>query len=271
MAYNQDYLGNTGGITYVEITIYIDVLWLRTFLVELLVCVFVNQWMKQAQPTARILWMSAVAVTLEVLMFVVAGYGVWFAIGSLALRMLLLNGVFRPKSVGLFLRIFLWSLVATVGVGGVLSVCQEHLPQRYWFSAGSIVCAIGIMVSLLLEERRHTHDRNLYRVKLVYAKNEVEVTALYDTGNRLQDPYVHAPVHILAHAEAQRLGLPPEELRLIPFSTVGAPQGLMEAWTIDAMEWTGGRLEHVVIGVAENILFEKKDYRLILSAGWRSE
>ena len=58
-----------------EVTIYIDVLWLRTFLVELNVCIFVNLWMKQKCPTARILWMCALTVSLEVLLFVVAGYG----------------------------------------------------------------------------------------------------------------------------------------------------------------------------------------------------
>ena len=150
-----------------------------------------------------------------------------------------------------------------------MNACQEHLPQRYWFATGSILCAMGIMVSLLLEERRHTHDRNLCQIKLMHGEHEVAVTALYDTGNRLWDPYVHAPVHILARAEAQKLDLPPEQCRLIPFSTVGAPQGLLEAWTIERMEWAGGKLEHAVIGVAENTLFEEKDYRLILSADWK--
>ena len=43
----------------------------------------------------------------------------------------------------------------------------------------------------------------------------------------------------------------------------------MEVWTIDVMEWTQGRCEQVVIGVADDILFEGKDYRLILSADWK--
>ena len=93
--------------------------------------------------------------------------------------------------------------------------------------------------------------------------------ALYDTGNHLLDPYVHAPVHIVAHSVAQALTLKPECSRLIPFSVVGSTGGLMEVWTIDGMEWAGGRLEHAVIGIAEDTLFEGKDYRLILAAGWK--
>lgn len=251
-----------------EVTIYIDVLWMRTFFVELSVCIFVNLWMKQACPITQILWMSALAVCLEVLLFVTAGYGVIFSAGSLALRILLIKALFRPKSRGIFLRLFLWSLAATAAFGGVLGFCLEHLPSRYWFALGSILCALGVMVSLLLEERRRRHDGNLYRVTLHNGTCTVDTIGLHDTGNCLSDPYVHAPVHILARSEAGRLGLDSERGRLIPFSAVGAPDGLMEVWTIDAMEWSGKRLEPVVIGAAEDALFAEKDYRLILSAGW---
>lgn len=252
-----------------EVTIYIDVLWLRTFFVELNVCIFVNLWMKQKCPTARILWMCALTVSLEVLLFIAAGYGVVFAAGSPVLHILLLIALFRPKSRGVFLRLFLWSLMATIAAGGILGVCQEHLPERYWFAAGSMLCALGVLASLILEECRIQHDEQLYRVKLWQEGNSAEVIGLHDTGNRLSDPYVHAPVHILARSEAQALSLKPGHSRLIPFSTVGVPDGLMEVWTIDAMEWAGGRIEHVVIGIAEDTLFEGKDYRLILSAGWK--
>lgn len=252
-----------------EVTIYIDVLWLRTFFVELLVCIFVNLWMKQGRPTARILWMSAVAVSLEVLLFVVAGYGVVFAAGSLALRMMLIKILFCPKRQGVFFRLFLWSLAATIAAGGILEICHEHLPKSCWFATGSVLCALGVMISLILEERRVQHDQMLYRVKLLHKGNMTEVVGLHDTGNRLIDPYVHAPVNILADAEAQALQLNPACGRFVPFSTVGAAEGLMEVWTIDAIEWQGERRERVVVGVAEDALFEGKDYRLILAAGWR--
>ena len=42
----------------------------------------------------------------------------------------------------------------------------------------------------------------------------------------------------------------------------------MEVWTIDAIEWADGRLEYAAVGAAKDILFEGKDYRLILSADW---
>lgn len=253
-----------------EVTIYIDVLWMRMFLVELLVCIFVNLWMKQARSTLRILWMTALAVSAGVLLFVVAGYGAAFMAGSLILRVILLRALFLPKGRGVFLRLFLWSMAATVTAGGILTVCQERLPGRYWFAAGSCLCALAILVSVILEERREQQDEHLHRITLLNNGKTLEIWGLHDTGNRLVDPYVHLPVSILAESAAQTLALEPERCRLIPFSTVGAPEGLISVWTIDAMEWTGGRWEHAVIGVARDILFEKKDYQLILAAGWQS-
>lgn len=253
-----------------EVKIYIDVLWMRMFLVELYVCIFVNLWMKQERSVLRILWMTALAVSAEVLLFAAAGYGTAFTLGSLLFRALLLYALFLPKRKGVFFRLFLWSMAATVAAGGILMVCQERLPRRYWFAAGISLCALAILVSVLLEERREQHDKRLHRIVLLHNGKSLELWGLYDTGNRLMDPYVHAPVSILAESAARELDLEPERCRLIPFSSVGAQDGLLPVWTIDGVEWTGGRWEHAVIGVTRDALFEKKDYQLILAAGWKS-
>lgn len=269
--YLKEQLRGAGGVSYVEVTIYIDVFWMRTFEMELFVCMFVNQWMKQMRPTWRLIWMTAAAVSAEVLAFVIFGYGSVYAVTSLLSRMLLLLAVFRPKSWGIFLRLFLWSVTATIAAGGVFTACMDHFLKRYWFSAGVIFCALLVIISLILEERRMMHDCHLYRVKLYDHENVVEVTGLHDTGNRLRDPYVQEPVHILALSEAQKLQKEPKSSRLIPFTTIGAPDGMLEVWTIDGMEWPGGRQEQVVIGVAPDVIFAGKDYRMILSADWRGE
>lgn len=92
---------------------------------------------------------------------------------------------------------------------------------------------------------------------------------MHDTGNRLMDPYVHAPVNILAESAAQVLLPVQESCRLVPFSSVGDTAGLLRVWTIDAMEWEKGRQERAVIGVADDALFENKEYQLILAADFR--
>lgn len=252
-----------------EITVYIDVLWLRTFFTELLVCMFVNLWMKQERPVWRLIGFTAFAVSAETALFVTAGYGRVYGLGSLSLRVLLLFLLFRPGSGGVFLRLFLWSVAANAAMGGILSVCQRWIPRDYWFGAGLCICASAVMGCILLEERRRRQDAQLYRILLLYNGRSAEVTAFYDTGNRLIDPYVHAPVSILAESVAQALIPAGEPCRLVPFSTVGAADTLMRVWTIDAMEWQGGRRECAVIGAASDTLFEKKEYQMILAAAFR--
>jgi hypothetical protein len=261
-----------GGIVYVEVTIYLDVLWLRSFLVELSVCCFVNLWMHQNRALWRMLWMCVLAVSAEVLLFALAGYGV-YAMGSLMLRLLLLFVLFRPTSVGLFVRLFCWSFLATAATGGILMLVRERLPEPLWFPLGLLACGVQILLAVVLEERRRIADRNLHEIMLLHNNNRIRVQALYDTGNRLIDPYVHEPVHILARSEAERLGLAPEKCRLIPCATVGDSAGMLSVWTIDEMEWEcrGKRegMRRVPIGIGEDELFLGKDYRLILAAGWR--
>lgn len=254
-----------------ELTIYIDVLWLRTFFVELLVCLFVNVWMKQDCPVWRIFLVNVGSASAQILLFVLLGYDRYLAVGGFLLRAAALGWLFRPGTCSVFVRLFLWSMAATAGAGGILSAAQAHLPKDCWFPAGSALCGCGMLLSLLLEERRRLHDAQLYRVTLRHGAQTVETVGLYDTGNRLMDPYVHAPVCILAQREYESLLPEGAAVRLLPFSTVGAAQQLMEVVTVDAMEWKGGRLSPVVVGKAADAVFAGKDYHLILPAGWHPQ
>ena len=42
----------------------------------------------------------------------------------------------------------------------------------------------------------------------------------------------------------------------------------MEVTTVDALEWKGGRQVKVVVGRADQEVFEGKDYRMILPAAF---
>lgn len=251
-----------------ELTIYIDVLWLRTFFVELNVCLFVNLWMKRECRVIHILWVNAVAAAAQILLFILTGYGVPVLIGGLLLRSGVLLLLFRPQSAAVFLRLFLWSMAATVAIGGILGVAQTYLSGKYWFASGCVLCACSMLVSLVLEERRILHDDRIYRVTFHQAETSVKVMGLYDTGNRLNDPYVHAPVYILAEREYRQLMGEAGAVRLIPYATVGVTDQMMEVMTVDALEWKGGRQSPVVVGKADDALFAGKDYRLILPAAW---
>lgn len=254
-----------------ELTIYLDVLWLRTFFAELLVCLFVNLWMRQNCPVLRIVWVHALAAAVQIGLFVLAGYGLVTVLGGVFLRVVTLDYLFRPRTCGMFFRFFFWSLAAMLAVGGMLGAAQTHLPKSCWFSAGSVLCAGSMLISLLLEERRIQHDAQLYHVTLHCGEQCVEAVGLHDTGNRLIDPYVHAPVYILAQSVCQKLLPAQAAVRFIPFATVGAPHGMMEVFTVDVLEWNGGKQTQVVVGKADDGLFAGKDYCLILPAGWRPQ
>ena len=98
--------------------------------------------------------------------------------------------------------------------------------------------------------------------------------AFYDTGNTLYDPYVQAAVHIVPREIFEALGGKEAFLtRLIPFSSVGLRQGLLEAFTVEYLKLGEGDTEitiaPAVLAAAEDTLFRNRPYQMILhcSAG----
>lgn len=251
-----------------EITIYIDVLWMRTFLVGLVTAIFVNIWMKQERTVGRILWMTALSAGAETMWFVLNGYTGMFAVGSVIFRLLLIFFLYRPQKTGIYMRLVLWSFFATLVLGGMLHMFQRKVPETMWFPFGLMFGAGVMILALLLEAHRMRNDTQLFSLRLYQGGRCVEVLGLWDTGNRLVDPYIHEPVHLLSRTKLTCLGVREENSRLIPYVSLGRKDGLLQVWSIDKMEYKGKIYAPVVVGAAEDILFEGKDYQMILSADW---
>lgn len=252
-----------------ELTVYLDVFWVRSFLMEICVCIFVNLWLKQGQGVLKIIAVCGICVMVDTLTFAIAGYGTIFMLSCLLLRMLELKILFRVGYMGRYVRMLFWSMFATVVLGGIMLWSMQQLGIQFWFPVGLGISSVMILVSVILEERRQLCDNRLYKVFMEYENHVMRVEAFYDTGNHLQDPYVHEPVLIVSEAAAGNLGLREDACRLIPFSTVGMSNGLIRVWTLDKLNIRETCIVHPVVGLADCKLFEGKDYQAILPAGWQ--
>lgn len=125
----------------------------------------------------------------------------------------------------------------SMALGGVaLCMGGGGIPALAGASAG--VCAL-----CFLGFRGTAGSRNYVPVSLTYRGKHVQLIALQDTGNTLRDPVTGQPVLIIGADAAKRLtGLTAEQLRdpvqtlsqgilpglrLIPYRSVGNPQGLL--------------------------------------------
>jgi Sporulation factor SpoIIGA. len=118
-------------------------------------------------------------------------------------------------------------------LSGTRAVRQWRLLPLCFWAAGIY---FGLCGCLGLIRKKTKEQRILYQVKLSYRGEEVLVTALWDTGNQLYDPYGGQPVHIVTGEVCRRLCKSVPQLIYIPFRTVGNEYGMMPGIRIDFME-----------------------------------
>lgn len=136
-----------------------------------------------------------------------------------------------------------------------------------------VILAIGfLLVSGVTYAARYRKLRTtLFQVMLEDAKNQVEALALYDSGNRLKEPYGGRAVYIVAPEIADQLGIFASEAKhalVIPYCSLGG-SGLLQIYTIDRIRIREQNreclVEPAVIGIAQPGLMKNKIYQIILN------
>lgn len=241
--------------------VYLDVLILLNFLVDLLLILGTNRLsgypmgIKRAVPAAALGGIYAGACVLPGFGFL--GNFLWRLV-SLALMSVLAfgkqqNGL-RRGVVFLFLSMALGGIAMGLGRGGFWSVV---------LSAGGVcfLCLIGF--------RGRVTEQKYIPVTIVHNGNRVALTALVDTGNTLRDPVTGRPVLVVDAAVASRLislsfeqlahpletlaTAKPQGLRLIPFNAVGQSTGLLLGIRADSVVVEGKESDYIVAFAPQNL------------------
>lgn len=144
--------------------------------------------------------------------------------------------------------------------GGTLSVgTLICLGAAVWFGGRACLQAF--------QARRMEAAR--YQVVLHYHGKEKQVEALWDTGNRLYEPYGRQPVHVLSREACQGLCETVSQVIYIPFRSVGAAWGLLPGIRMDEMEvFKDGRLirryERPWVAISREALSPRRQYEMLL-------
>ena len=182
----------------------------------------------------------------------VGGMMVILAFGSIGSLHLQSGGKRRPgriesAHIGSCLVTF-WLVSMTAG--GIFSVLGDQTPAGFYLSGTRTVrqwrllpwCFLaagiyfGTCAGIRLVRKKLGEQKLLCRVKLFYRGTELSVTALWDTGNQLYEPYGGQPVHVVTRQVSLKLCKSVPQLIYIPFRTVGEEYGMMPGIRIDAME-----------------------------------
>lgn len=222
-------------------TVYLDLVMLVNFLVDLLLLIAANRLcgyplkIKRTMLSAGIGAVYAGLCILPGLRFL--GNTLWrvVALGLMSIAAFGWNrSALRRSAIFVFLSMALGGIALGLGNGGVLAL---------------VAAAAGVCLLCVVGFRGGAGKKEYVTVQLTYRGITRELIALRDTGNGLLDPITGQPVLVVgADVSMQMLGLTREQLlapietmthcpipglRLIPYRSVGNANGMMLAVKMD--------------------------------------
>lgn len=232
-----------------RITLYVDVFLLVNGGMDLLLLGMTGWLLGLSARRGRLLLAAVLGTAWSFLGLFLPRLPVW---GEMLITWILVGGGMVLLAFGRERAVSRWGVFCLVSVtaGGVFTVLGEEVPAawyltgartvRQWrlvpFSLTVLLLALAGRVFLSAAARLFRGRTKLYQVTLFHRGKTLSVTALWDTGNRLYEPYGHRPVHVVTEGACRQLCDAMSRLIYIPFRTVGDGQGVLPGIRIDRME-----------------------------------
>lgn len=254
------YTGPVKSIGGGKVDVYLDLVVLLNFLVDLLLILGTNrlsgypaQW-KRAAPAALLGAVYAAACLLPGWRFL--GNTLW-RLASLALMSVVAFGwsksTLRRGTLFIFLSMALGGIALGLGNGGFWAI---------------ILAAVGVALLCLIGFCGRVTQQQYADVFIQHGNRQLRLTALMDTGNTLSDPVTGCQV-LVADADAALKLLDLSEydlahpvdtmgkmrnrgLRLIPYHAVGQPAGLLLGIRVDNLQ-INGKTQNMILAFAPQI------------------
>lgn len=277
LAYSSKYVfeGYRGCFVYYEI--FIDVFFLINMVLDYFLLRIVNRLLKCSATHLRSL-LGSVLGALGVCLIII-----WPA-RSTILNTILVHVVINTFMVKFGCKIKDWRMLirgilllyaASFLCGGALLLLRQYtgpvgLKTFLFLSTISyLMITAGIKVYTYLKKK----VSHIYDVVLYADGKHKEVKGLYDTGNRLRDPFNRKPVSIVDGSAAKELfpsgAIEKFKPHYIPFKSVGCNHGVILTVTLTSMclkgEGAEKVIDHPVIALAQDSNSFSGDYQMILN------
>ena len=250
--------------------VYIDVLAVNNFFADFAALAAVNYFMRRGARVFRILSGALFAACGNCLAFVICRdmgaclLAVHFLVNPLALYICFLEKSWRD-----FLADLGISYCAFLLLGGIME--WLYADGRGVLSYRTAAAAAALLLpAAFLYSRRCLKRRSRYvDLQICRQGRSVRVQALSDSGNLLTDPYTGKPVSMMDRMIYEKFYGLPQQVRLIPYESLGCRHGLLEAVTIEELSFAYENrkvvVHQAVIGLTDHALFEKKPYQMIIN------
>lgn len=249
--------------------VYIDVLALHNFILDLAAFLAVRLLLKRCAKAARILSGAAAGTAAGCLAFVFCGNtAAYLLLMHFVINPIVLYFVFRQKDKRVFFADWGVSYAVFLFMGGVMEWMYEGAGIQA-FAPAALITLLFLAMILLQGIKRLKKRLCCMEVWLFQNGRKLCLQALSDTGNLLREPYESRAVSIIDRSVYEAAFGRPQGALLIPYESLGRTDGLLETVSIEELHFIYGsrtqRVGHAAIGLADHALFYKKPYQMILN------
>jgi len=275
-----------------NVNVYVDVLFIINFIINLILLKISLFFMKQPCHTSRLTIAASLGSIYAVCMFFpdVSFFYVFpfkFIMSVIMIKIISPNVRFLKllKTTAVFYMVsftFAGVLLALVYIGNItksdpavihngIFYFDISMELLLWASA---ICYLVIWASSAIFKRNKILGIKTLRITL--EDRSCEISALSDTGNLLTDPLTGNSVVIAEKKHLEKLfpqGIPDIEnteetnfkMRLIPYSSLGNPNGLMMGFIPDEIAIDGKKLTGVIVAASPGNLSKKDEYNALFN------
>lgn len=250
---------------------YADVFFLTNFYLDFLALYAVGELLQQKRRIRRYLSVSAAGSLLGCMLFLwLTNYDLYLVWMHFIVNPGMTLLCFFPAEKRIYGKAFCLTYFILLLMGGSMQWMYLTVCGGRYYELCLMLTAFPVWIFLYILRRKRKDVNDVCRVEIVCGEKEVCVRALFDTGNRLIDPYVGEPVHIISSklfGELQREEESP--VRFVPFSSVGCGHGMLRAFTANTMRVEAGgkpvEVTRPVLAAADEEIFRGRAYQMILN------
>lgn len=249
---------------------YADVFFLTNCYLDFLALYAAGEVLQQKKRLLRYIICCALSSLAGVILFLtVSNYQVYLFCIHCIVNPGMIVCSFFPAEKKLYAKAFFLMYFMVMLLGGSVEWLYRTVFDGRCYELCLLFSAVPVAVFLFIVRRKRKNVQRFYPVCIVHKEKTVALRAFYDSGNTLYDPYVKEAVHIVPKEIFEALGGKEAFFtRLIPFSSVGCRQGMLEAFTVEYMQIGEGDMKMMtapaVLAVAEDALFDHRPYQMIL-------
>lgn len=249
---------------------YADVFFLTNVYLDFLAVYLVGEILQQKKRVVRYLLGAALSSLVGCILFLcMPEYAFYMYSVHFIVNPAMIVFCFFPSRKEIYIKAFGLAYFVLLLEGGSVQFMYYTIAGGQYYEICLLLTAIPVVIFLFILRWKRKNVHMFYSVRIVHNGKEIMVRALCDTGNRLWDPYVGQAVHVVDAKIFQALGGKEQcPVRLIPFSSVGKKNGLIETFTADSIfvqcDNEEIQINPVVLAVAEQGIFEQRNYQMIL-------